>query len=123
MRTIALEEHFATPAFLDGPHRHFKEQAERAGGRLAAVLAGLADVGNGRVAAMDAAQVDVQALSLTAPGVEQLDASEAKRIARDIECVSRAGDPAPSDPFLRAGGFADRRSAGGGRGARARARR
>jgi hypothetical protein len=36
MRAIALEEHFATPAFLDGPHRHFKERAERAGGRLAA---------------------------------------------------------------------------------------
>jgi uncharacterized protein len=83
MRTIALEEHFASPAFLDGPHRDFKERAERAGGRLAAVLAQLADVGDGRVAAMDAAQVDVQALSLTAPGVEQLEAEEAKRIARD----------------------------------------
>jgi predicted TIM-barrel fold metal-dependent hydrolase len=83
MRTIALEEHFATPAFLDGPHREFKERAERAGGRLAAVLAQLADVGDGRVAAMDAAGVDVQALSLTAPGVEQLKGEEAKRIARD----------------------------------------
>ena len=83
MRTIALEEHFATPAFLDGPHRDFKERAERAGGRLAALLAQLADVGDGRVAAMDAAQVDVQALSLTAPGVEQLEAEEAKRIARE----------------------------------------
>jgi predicted TIM-barrel fold metal-dependent hydrolase len=83
MRTIALEEHFATPAFLDGPHRQFKERAERAGGRLAAVLAGLADVGDGRVAAMDAAGLDVQALSLTAPGVEQLEAEEAKRIARE----------------------------------------
>jgi uncharacterized protein len=83
MRTIALEEHFATPAFLDGPHRDFKERAERAGGRLAAVLARLADVGDGRVAAMDAAGVDMQALSLTAPGVEQLEGEEAKRIARD----------------------------------------
>ena len=85
MRTIALEEHFATPAFLDGPHRDFKERAERVGGRLAALLAQLADVGDGRVAAMDAAQVDVQALSLTAPGVEQLEAEEAKEIAREIE--------------------------------------
>ena len=83
MRTIALEEHFATPAFLDGPHRDFKERAERAGGRLAAVLAQLADVGDGRVAAMDAAGVDVQALSLTAPGVEQLEGEEAKTIARE----------------------------------------
>jgi predicted TIM-barrel fold metal-dependent hydrolase len=83
MRAIALEEYFATPAFLDGPHRHFKERAERAGGRLAAVLAQLADVGDGRVAAMDAAGVDVQALSLTAPGVEQLEAEEAKSIAHE----------------------------------------
>ena len=123
MRTIALEEHFASPAFLDGPHRYFKERAERAGGRLAAVLAQLADVGDGRVAAMDAAGIDVQALSLTAPGVEQLDASEAKRIRARLECVSRAGDPAPSGAVFRARGAADRRSAGRGRGARARARR
>jgi uncharacterized protein len=83
MRTIALEEHFATPAFLDGPHRDFKERAERAGGRLAALLAALLDVGDGRVKAMDAAGLDVQALSLTAPGVEQLEGEEAKRIARE----------------------------------------
>jgi hypothetical protein len=33
MRTIALEEHFATAAYLDGPARRLKEQAERAGSR------------------------------------------------------------------------------------------
>ena len=29
MRTITLEEHFATPRFFDGPGRELKEQAER----------------------------------------------------------------------------------------------
>ena len=29
MRTITLEEHFATPRFLDGPGRDLKEQAEK----------------------------------------------------------------------------------------------
>ena len=29
MKTITLEEHFATPAFLDGPGRDLKEQAEK----------------------------------------------------------------------------------------------
>ena len=33
MRTIALEEHFATPGFLDGPGRDVKELARQAGGR------------------------------------------------------------------------------------------
>jgi hypothetical protein len=87
MRTIALEEHFATPAYLDGPGRRLKEQAEQAGGRFAALMAQLLDVGDGRVAAMDAAGVDVQALSLTAPGVEQLDVEEAKAFARSTNAA------------------------------------
>jgi hypothetical protein len=28
MRTITLEEHYATPTFMDGPGRQIKEQAE-----------------------------------------------------------------------------------------------
>ena len=82
MRVIALEEHFATPAFLDGPERRFKERAEQMGGRFATLVTNLLDIGDGRVAAMDAAGVDVQALSLTAPGVEQLAGEEAKTFAR-----------------------------------------
>jgi predicted TIM-barrel fold metal-dependent hydrolase len=87
MRTIALEEHFATPAYLEGPARRLKEQAERAGGRFAALIAQLVDVDEGRVAAMDAAGVDVQALSLTSPGVEQLSAEEARSFARSTNAV------------------------------------
>jgi predicted TIM-barrel fold metal-dependent hydrolase len=82
LRTIALEEHFATPAFLDGPERRLKERAEQVGGRFAVLIANLLDIGDGRVAAMDGARVDVQALSLTAPGVEQLEGEEAKSFAR-----------------------------------------
>ena len=48
MRTIALEEHFATPGFLDGPGRKLKERAERTGGRLANLVAELVDLGDGR---------------------------------------------------------------------------
>ncbi len=87
MRTVALEEHFATPAFMDGPGRKLKERAEQTGGRLANLVAELLDVGDGRVAAMDAAGVDVQALSLTAPGVEQLEAEEAKAVARETNAA------------------------------------
>src|SRR5580658_8212891 len=87
MRTIALEEHFATSAFLDGPDRRLKERAEQVGGRFAALVANLLDIGGGRIAAMDAAGVDVQALSLTAPGVEQLEAEEAKSFARSTNAT------------------------------------
>jgi uncharacterized protein len=87
LRAIALEEHFATPAFMDGPGRKLKERAEKTGGRLAGLVAELIDVGDGRVAAMDAAGVDVQALSLTAPGVEQLEAEEAKAVARETNAA------------------------------------
>jgi len=87
MRTIALEEHFATPAFMDGPGRKLKERAETSGGRLATLVGQLVDIGDGRVAAMDAARIDVQALSLTAPGVEQLDVEEAKTLARETNAA------------------------------------
>jgi predicted TIM-barrel fold metal-dependent hydrolase len=83
MRTITLEEHFATPAFMAGPGRRLKERAERTGGRLANLVTDLLDLGEGRIAAMDAAGVDVQALSLTSPGVEQLPLEEARTIARE----------------------------------------
>ena len=55
MRTIALEEHFATQAFMDGPERKLRERAEKIGGRLTNLVAALLDVGDGRIAAMDSA--------------------------------------------------------------------
>ena len=76
MRTITLEEHYASPAFLAGPGRFQRE-------RLPHLLPQLSDVGAGRIAAMDAAGIDVQVLSLGAPGVEQLDAADAVTVARE----------------------------------------
>ena len=78
MRAIALEEHFATPEFARGP-----------GGHLGAAwgqstLDVLCDLGDGRIAAMDDAGIDVQVLSLTSPGLEQLPESEALAWARVI---------------------------------------
>ena len=73
MRTIALEEHYATAEFLNGPgswHRSRPGLAEQ-----------LNDLGDGRIAAMDDAGVDLAVLSLVAPGVEQMDAPAAVRMA------------------------------------------
>lgn len=89
MRTITLEEHFATPAFLDGPGAGLVAQARsveagQRGGDAAQLLQRLTNLGEGRLGEMDAAGVDVQALSLTAPGIEQLEAGAAVVLARSV---------------------------------------
>jgi predicted TIM-barrel fold metal-dependent hydrolase len=87
MRTITLEEHFATPDFLDGPGRDLKEQARQFGGRAEQLIRDLSDLSEGRIAQMDAAGIDVQVVSLTAPGVEQLEVGDAEVLARDTNDV------------------------------------
>ncbi|HTZ02319.1 MAG TPA: amidohydrolase family protein [Xanthobacteraceae bacterium] len=83
MRTITLEEHFTTPKFLEGPGRVRNDKAHKEGGRLLEAFQRLAEVGAGRIAEMDAAGIDMQVLSLTSPGAEQLDAADAVALARD----------------------------------------
>src|SRR5215208_4471153 len=89
MRTITLEEHYVTEAFMEGPGRELKAQAEaaRSHPQVAAgytkLIEELCDLGDGRIAAMDAAGIDMQVLSLTSPGVEQLEAAEAVAFARE----------------------------------------
>jgi uncharacterized protein len=74
---------------MEGPGRDLKAQAEAArdhpqvAAGYAKLIEQLRDLDDGRVAAMDAAGVDVQILSLTSPGVEQLDAPEAVAFARE----------------------------------------
>jgi predicted TIM-barrel fold metal-dependent hydrolase len=81
MRTITLEEHYATPAFIEDPGSYLKGQAQAAG--YVQLIDQLCDLDDRRIADMDAAGIDVQVLSLTAPGVQQLDAMEAVVLARD----------------------------------------
>src|SRR3954451_24876276 len=83
MRTITLEEHFCSPEFLNGPARFVKERAEKIGGRYKQVLERLSDVDALRISEMDAAGIDVQVLSLSAPGVEQMEPDDAVAMARD----------------------------------------
>ncbi|CAM3333597.1 amidohydrolase [Mycobacterium intermedium] len=74
MRTIALEEHYATTQFLSGPGDWLHERP--------GLAEQLAELGDARIAAMDDAGVDVAVLSLAAPGVEQLDGPAAILMAR-----------------------------------------
>jgi uncharacterized protein len=83
MRTITLEEHFAYPGFLEGPGRQLKERALRFGGAAATLLERLCDLGEKRIDEMDAAGIDIQVLSLTSPGTEQLEAADGITMARE----------------------------------------
>jgi predicted TIM-barrel fold metal-dependent hydrolase len=83
LRTITLEEHFASPGFIAGPGRSLVERLPLTGPRGAKTFEQLMDVGEGRIAAMNAAGIDMQVLSLNAPGIEQADVDEQVAIARE----------------------------------------
>ena len=83
MKTITLEEHYMSPGYADGPGRNFREDAKRGREPMAKVFEQLLDVGNKRIALMDEAGIDMQVLSIHFPGTEQLEASEAIKVARE----------------------------------------
>jgi predicted TIM-barrel fold metal-dependent hydrolase len=92
-RTITLEEHFATPEFMQGPGREMSEHARSSKGASplafinAHLVEQLLDLDALRIADMDAAGIDMQVLSLNSPGLEQLDAQAAERLARQTNDV------------------------------------
>jgi uncharacterized protein len=77
MKIISLEEHFSTPALA----REWTARSLPFG--PGPIGAKLADLGDQRIADMDDAGVDVQVLSLTAPGLEPLPPADAVALARD----------------------------------------
>lgn len=81
MRVVTLEEHCASPGFLRGPGRMLVQQAQVVNSAASKMLDALCDVGEKRIAAMDAAGIDMQVLSLTWPGTEQLGAEDAVGVA------------------------------------------
>jgi uncharacterized protein len=104
MRTITLEEHFATPGFFNGPGRDLKAQAERYNeARAIKLIPQLSDLGPTRIAEMDKAGIDIQIVSLMSPGTEQLEANEATALAAETnDFVADAIKKYPN----RFGGFA-----------------
>jgi predicted TIM-barrel fold metal-dependent hydrolase len=83
MRTITLEEHFASPGFIAGPGQDLKRRAEAVGQGASMLLESLCDLSDRRIAEMDAAGIDVQFLSLTSPGTEQLERDQAIALASE----------------------------------------
>lgn len=95
-RIIALEEHYSAPVFtrdknkqVGGSHPYVENEEE--------LNSKLSEVGERRVADMDAAGIDIQVLSLSGPGTEQLEPAEA--VGSAIEAnnfVARAIEKFPS---------------------------
>jgi len=83
VRIITVEEHFANPAFVAGPGRAFMDGIRKRGPAGVAIYGRLLDLGDKRIAEMDAAGIDMQVISLNAPGVEQADAEDAVVVARE----------------------------------------
>lgn len=96
MHTIALEEHYATQALLDAQAKNPVFDL-RALPPMPMLDTQLCDLDTGRIAAMDAAAIDLQVLSLMTPGVEQLDAVDAVAVARDANDQPRDRRAAASD--------------------------
>lgn len=92
---LATEEAFATPEMIEGWRgiaAGVSASADLAQWRTfldggfpsrTSILGKLLDIGDGRIADMDAHGVDMQLLSLTSPGVQVFNADQAVAIARD----------------------------------------
>jgi uncharacterized protein len=83
LRVIALEEHYATPAFLKITNYQSIDRIKKFSGPEPALVDRLCDLGDLRINEMDACGIDVQVLSLSSPGVQQMEAAEAVAIARE----------------------------------------
>lgn len=90
MRTIALEEHYVSPAFMAGLGKAMEASRDP---YVIKTLGVMKEVGPGRAALMDAAGIDMQFLS-HAPGLEQLVGDEQIAMVRDTndflrDCVAK----------------------------------
>lgn len=85
-RIVALEEHMVTSDVVDAWQKLPPRWRDLA---LAASAQGdsgrrLAEVGDERIAAMDAGGIDMQVLSLTAPGLQNLEPADAISMQRTV---------------------------------------
>lgn len=101
-RTIALEEHYATPEFMKGPGKKEGDRvqaANRASHTKLDLIDKLCDLDNLRISDMDTAGVDIQLLSLTSPGTEQLGQDEAITLSRETNDYLAAATEKHPDRF------------------------
>jgi 2,3-dihydroxybenzoate decarboxylase len=85
MKKIAVEEHFTTHTYQDYLQKLVKREGTAVLGKLPPqVEAKLLDMGEERLRLLDEAEIALQVLSLSAPGLERVPPSDAHSLARDI---------------------------------------
>lgn len=102
MRIIAFEEHYTLPAIVDAHPNSPRKLFDASRGASGWPPPGIEDLGEGRIAAMDAAGIDVQILS-NVPGVEAVEIPRAVELARQANDAVVAAATEHPDRFL---GFA-----------------
>lgn len=80
MRTITLEEHFVTESFLNATGAYGSESSSG----LRTMRERLLDLGEGRIAAMNEAAIDMQVLSLAAIGKEGMAPAQETAVLHDV---------------------------------------
>jgi predicted TIM-barrel fold metal-dependent hydrolase len=115
MKIIGFEEHYGLPAIYDAaikandPYGLVLEALKKAGhfpvpsDPKAGFPAGIYDLGEARIAAMDAAGIDVQILSYATPSAERLDPSISRGLTKEANDTLAAAVSKHPDRFL---GFA-----------------
>ena len=90
MRVIAVEEHYRCKEVVAaiGNEYNFFRPLESAGGEVTQVFAKIDDLGEGRLAEMDAAGIDMQVISHSFPSPEWLEASQAVPLAQRANDVA-----------------------------------
>ena len=97
MRTITLEEHISTPEIIEAATKALKD--DPIADLYQTNRSKLLDIGKGRIADMDAAGIDMQVLSMTGIGMNNLDAATATALARDSNDKLAAAVQANPDRF------------------------
>ncbi|HWF40198.1 MAG TPA: amidohydrolase family protein [Candidatus Acidoferrales bacterium] len=97
MRIITLEEHITTPAIVKASSDG--QAALSSNAYIQSLHAKLLDVGDARVADMDAAGISMQVLSISASPIDRMESSEAQAVARDANNILASAVKARPDRF------------------------
>src|ERR1700683_3996614 len=98
MRIITLEEHITTPAIVKASEGMARTPLT-GNAYMQSLHAKLMDLGDGRIADMDAAWIPMQVLSISASPIDRIEVPAAQSLARDANDLMAAAVKAHPDRF------------------------